>query len=197
MAKIRQSLRKLAILDFDIENRPLSYWYDGMATAEITAIAWSWCDSDEIYVVQLGVDQWGDATIESAVRMLNQFRDAYDRADVVTGHYIRRHDLPILNSSYLEYGYDPLPEKMVSDTKLDLRKRNGLSVSQEALGAMLGLDAPKIQMTQSDWREANRRTPEGIEKERERVTGDVRQHKEMRAALVEMNWLGPPKLWRP
>jgi hypothetical protein len=28
------------ILDFDIENRPLSYWVPDMPTADITSISW-------------------------------------------------------------------------------------------------------------------------------------------------------------
>jgi hypothetical protein len=36
--------RKLRILDFDIENRPLSYWVPDRPSAEITAIAAGWVD---------------------------------------------------------------------------------------------------------------------------------------------------------
>ena len=35
-------------------------------------------------------------------RMIRRFRQLYDQADVVTGHYIRRFDLPILNGCMLE-----------------------------------------------------------------------------------------------
>jgi hypothetical protein len=71
-----------------------------------------------------------------------------------------------------------------------------LSGSQENIGAMLGLDHPKVQMNQAKWRAANRLTPEGFKVVRERCEGDVRQHIEMRARLLELGYLGPPVLWK-
>lgn len=179
----------MKVLDFDIENRPLSYWYDGNPTAEITAIAWSWYGDTEVHAQLLGeVDQ---------MQMLEAFCDAYDEADMVTGHYIRRHDLPIINGALMEYGLYPLGPKLTSDTKLDLIKRDGLSMSQESLAAMYGLEAPKHHMTQQEWRDANRLTPEGFEKTRKRVVSDVIQHKQLRAALIEYGCLKAPKIWKP
>jgi hypothetical protein len=177
------------ILDFDIENRPLSYWYDGNPTAEITAIACSWVGKREVYTWFLGVDE--------PEHMLKGFRAFYDAADIVTGHYIRKHDLPIINGAFMELGMKPLSPKLTSDTKMDLRKRGGISMSQEALAAMYGLPEPKHHMTQTMWREANRLTPEGIEQTRRRVVDDVRQHKAVRARLIEDGWLGPEKWWKP
>lgn len=89
--------RTLRILDFDIENRPLSYLGQDFTTAEITAIAAGFTDSERIscWTLKLG----GDST-----DMLTAFRRMYDRADMVTGHYIRRHDLPIINGALLEHG---------------------------------------------------------------------------------------------
>jgi hypothetical protein len=190
--KITQTTTPLKILSFDIENRPLSYWYDGKCTAEITAIAWSWLGSDEVQCELLTL---GDA--RDMVWMLSRFRNDYNAADLVTGHYIRRHDLPIINGALMEQGMKPLRPKLTHDTKQDLIKRDGLSMSQEALGAMLGLDSPKVGMTQSDWREANRLTPEGVLNTRRRVVGDVIQHKELYRALRESGYLKAPKLWRP
>lgn len=189
--RVKQSTRSLKVLDFDIENRPLSYWYDGNPTAEITAIAWSWEGSDEVACALYGApyDQIG---------MLELFCEAYDEADMVTGHYIRKHDLPIINGALMEYGLLPLSAKLSSDTRLDLIKRDGLSMSQEALGAMYGLDAPKCHMTQQDWRDANRLdSEEGFKKTEERVTSDVIQHKQLRAALIEHGCLKAPRVWKP
>jgi hypothetical protein len=39
-------------------------------------------------------------------------------------------------------------------------------------------------------------TPEGRALARERVVGDVRQHIEMRARLLELGYLGHPKVWK-
>jgi len=186
---IRQTYRGFRVLDFDIENRPLSYWYDGKSTAEVTAIAASWCDSSHIYCWLLGVDD--------PVTMLDQFGELYDEADMVTGHYIRRHDLPILNGAMMEHELETLGPKLTQDTRSDLIKRDGLAMSQEALGAMFGLPAPKQQMTQNDWREGNRLTKEGIELTRMRVVADVVQHKQLREELLRRNLLKSPKMWKP
>ena len=185
--RITKTKTPLRLLDFDIENRPLSYWYDGKATAEVTAIAWSWVGEDVVHPRILG---W--VPMET---MLQDFVDAYNQADIVTGHYIRRHDLPILNGALMEMGMPLLGPKMTHDTKLDLPKRAGLSMAQEALGAMYKLDAPKHHMTQSDWRDANRMTESGFKKTRERVVSDVIQHKELYQRLRPI--LKAPKLWKP
>lgn len=183
--------RSLRILDFDCEARPLS-WYGGdWVTKEVTAIAWAWVGEEhqQVYSSMLTRDEG------SAERMLIRFLEFYREADVVTGHFIRGYDLPVLNGDMIELGMLPLPDKMTVDTKLDLLKFTGLSKSQENLGAMLGLHAPKIDMTQADWRNANRLTESGIAKTRERVVGDVVQHMEMYRRLVLSGWLGPAKLW--
>src|SRR6185436_10157697 len=90
--------KQLKVLDFDIENRPLSYWIpDGKPTAEITAIASCWADDPESMVVHLlGQD---DPEL-----MLQFFVNRYNKADIVTGHYIRVHDLPIINGALMEFG---------------------------------------------------------------------------------------------
>lgn len=178
------------ILDFDIENRPLSYWVPDRPTAEITAIAWCFLDSPfEPQVMLLGQDE--------PVAILQAFVEAYDQADMVTGHYILRHDLPIINGHLVEYGLAPLKPKLVQDTKVHLIGWKDIPKTQEHLGDMLGLDFPKVGMSQAKWRDANRLTPSGIEATRKRVVGDVKQHMELRAALLKRGLLGPPKVWRP
>jgi hypothetical protein len=75
-------------------------------------------------------------------------------------------------------------------------RRQGLSGSQENIGVMLGLEREKVKMDQRSWRDANRLTPEGREKTRARVVGDVRQHIEMRGRLLQLGYLGAPVLWK-
>ena len=89
-----------------------------------------------------------------------------------------------------------LPDKLVQDTKVDLVRSKGLSLSQESLGAMFRLEHAKVQMNQAKWRAANRLTPEGLAEVRERVVGDVRQHIALRQELLALGYLAPPKLWR-
>lgn len=180
---------RLRILDFDIENRPLAYLGHDYMTAEITAIACGWTDQKKVHVWALGE--------HSGEQVLRCFREFYDQADVVTGHYIRKHDLPIINGAMLEHVLPPLSEKMTSDTKLDLVKFQQLSASQENLSEMLGISEGKFHMNQPRWREANRLTPEGIALTKKRVTDDVRQHRELRRKLIELGALKPARMWRP
>src|SRR4051812_23080126 len=117
--------RNLKILDFDIENRPLSYLGMDYTTGEITAIAWSWVGEDDVQVRALGQDDPEDILID--------FEQVYNEADIVTGHYIRKHDLPLINGSLLEVHSSGLSEKATIDTKLDLMQMKYLSASQESL----------------------------------------------------------------
>lgn len=180
------------ILDFDIENRPSSYWYDGAVTAEVTAIAWAWVK----YPKNIYVEMLNPSDSDTMRQMLTRFREAYDEADMVTGHFIRKHDLPILNGAYIENGLGMLPPKMTSDTKLDLIRYSDQPKTQEYLGLLMGTRTPKTHMTQGDWREANRLTEAGLEKTRLRVTGDVRQHMQLRRKLIERGMLRQPRMWR-
>lgn len=180
--------RPLRILDFDVEARPL-HWISGdYVSKEITAMAWAWITPHPIVSCYL----LGETDPKE---MLTAFIRAYTQADLVTGHYIRGYDLPMINGALSEYGLPALADKMAQDTKTDLIRRQGLSSSQENLGAMLGLHYPKVKMDQSSWRDANRLTPEGRTKARERVTGDVLQHIEMRQKLLDLGYLCPPSMW--
>lgn len=183
------SLSPARILHFDCENRPLSYWCDDRPSAEITAIAWSWADKKEVECVLLG-----DLKMAG---LLISFLSAYDQADMVTGHYIRKHDLPLVNGALIENDIPALSAKLSSDTKMDLVKRLDLPASQEALSAYLNIKEPKIQMTQADWRDANRLTKTGLERTKRRVVADVRQHKAMRAELIKRGLLKAPRMWTP
>lgn len=183
-------MTKLRILDFDIENRPLAYMGEDYTSAEITAIAACWDGKPKtMRVWLLGRDE--------PVEMLKAFVALYDEADLVTGHYIRMHDLPVINGALMEHGLPPLEQKLTCDTKLDLVQRKYISASQENLGEMLGIPATKVHMSNAKWRVANRLTPAGQKLTRERVTGDVLQHMAIRRALLDRGLLSSPKTWRP
>jgi len=181
---------RLRILDFDIENRPLAYLGPEYTTAEVTAIASCWIgEPDSMMVGLLGRDYLRD--------ILRAFVKRYNAADMVTGHYIREHDLPIINGALLEVGLPALEPKMTSDTKIDLVAHKHLSASQENLAATFKIAKAKVHMSNADWREANRLTTKGIQKTYKRVVGDVIQHMALRKVLIERNLLGAPKVWRP
>jgi hypothetical protein len=180
------------ILDFDIENMPLTYYAPDYPTAAITAIASAFIVKGK--PVNMHVCLLGE---ESAEEMLQHFLDRYEVADMVVGHYIRKHDLPHLNAAMAEFGMGPLSSKLVSDTKEDLVKWKGLPKNQEYLSALMKVKQQKVAMTQADWREANRLTPEGLAKTRKRVESDVRGNVQMREALIKMGLLKAPRIWRP
>jgi hypothetical protein len=181
--------RPMRVLDFDVEARPL-HWISGdYVSKEITAIAWAWVDRpDDVTCYLLGESD--------PIAMLQAFHRAYDAADMVTGHFIRGYDLPMVNGALTEYQLPALGAKLSHDTKLDLIRRQGLSGSQENLGTMLGLERGKVKMDQARWRAANRLTAEGLASVRERCVGDVQQHIEMRKRLMDLGYLGGPVLWK-
>lgn len=183
--------RPARILDFDIENRPLSYLGMDFTTGEVTSIAASWIGSEDVEVWLLTTDP------DSAYEMLKGFHALYRQADMVTGHYIRGHDLPVIQGALMELELPLLSSKLVQDTKCDLVRRRYLSASQESLAGMYGLANSKEHMSQPQWREANRLTPQGIKETRRRVIGDVLQHKQLRNALLKAGALKPPSLWKP
>lgn len=184
-------VRDLRVLDLDIENRPLSYWFDGESTADITAIAWSWVGQKRVSVALQ------DSDPSSIGKMLERFCAAYERADVVTAHNIRGHDLPIINGALAEIGMPLLRPKLSSDTLRDIPRWKSLPKSQEYLCEMLHLPAEKVRMSQASWRDANRLTKAGMPKARERVRQDVIQHKALRERLLEIGWLRAPRMWFP
>ena len=187
-AVITITSRPMRILDFDVEARPLHWISNEYVSKEITAMAWAWVDQPEdVTCYLLGETE--------PVEMLQAFTAAYAQADIVTGHYIRGYDLPMISGALTEYQMRALGKKMTQDTKLDLVRRQGLSGSQENLGAMLGLQHPKVHMDQAKWRAANRLQPAGLTAARERVVGDVLQHIELRQRLLDLGYLGPPKMW--
>jgi hypothetical protein len=188
-SSVRVSARPRRVLDFDVEARPLHWISSEYVSKEITAMAWAWCDRPEDVTCYL----LGETDPR---HMLREFLKAYEQADMVTGHYIRCYDLPMINGALTEYQLPVLGDKLSQDTKIDLVRRAGLSGSQENIGAMLHLNHPKIKMDQAKWRDANRLTPEGRKLARERVVGDVQQHIEMRAALLRLGYLGVPKVWK-
>ncbi len=187
--KIVTKTEKLKVLDMDSECRPLSYMGNDWTSGELTAIACGWADKKKVECWVLG-----EVDLEE---MMKNFLVYYDQADVVTGHYCRKHDLPLFNAACLELGLPPLKEKLVQDTKEDLYKKKYISVSQESLSDMYALSNPKHHMTQPAWREANRLTDKGIKFTKKRVIDDVKQHKELRLELIKNKALQPPRLWKP
>lgn len=179
------------ILDFDIENRPISYGGGDWTFADVTAIAAGWTDEGHSAV---DVRLIGEVDYQE---MLLWFSDLWNDSDIVTGHYITRHDVGHIQGALVEFGMPILQPKLVSDTKEHLIGFTGISKSQENLCLYLGIESPKEHMNEFTWRQANRLTDEGLQETKRRVVGDVRQHMDLRAELVSRGLLKPPKYWEP
>lgn len=187
------------VLCFDLENRPLAYWYDGQTTSEITAFGWKW-RGGPVHTLLLQPDgsfirDNGDEIDDGLAYLI--FRDALCRAPLVYGHNIRRHDLPMFQAGLLRRELPPLPPLLTSDTLRDYPKRNGMSASLENLAAMYGLAGKKFSMNQTAWENANRLRPDGVELARQRVTSDVLLQERLRDKLLDERLLGPPRRWTP
>lgn len=187
--------RDLLVLDFDIETRRVGFHNAGRFAPDgcepvIVAAAF---DGEDPELFSLGT-RW---TRRSAADIAKRFRERYEAADIVTGHYIRKFDLPIMNGVMFEHGLGPLPEKLVIDTKSDLLDFAGRSKSQENLSALQRLEASKFHMNDEWWREVARLTPEGLALASKRVYDDVLQHRELGARLAFDGWLKAPTLWTP
>jgi len=189
---------RLRVLDFDVECRPIA-WYGGdWVTKQPTAIAWKWVgERGRVEVAVIGESFDTRNVLDEETLMLERFREAYDAADVVTGHFIRGFDLPLLTGALMRLGLPLLGTKDTHDTKGDLVRGQGISKSQENLGAMYELNHPKVPMNTASWLRGNLLLPDGIEATKKRVVGDVRQHVELRAAMLELGHLGPVKAWSP
>jgi hypothetical protein len=187
-----------SVLTFDIEARPMA-WYGGdFVTKQITAIAWAWGDGRvpgpegapyEVFCWTLQHN--------GMEAMLAQFRQAYEVADLVTGHYIRGFDLPLVQSWLSIEDLPLLGQKLSSDTKNDLLKFHGVSKSMENLASQLGCEHEKFSMTTTDWLKANALEPEATKKLVQRVTSDVVLHMEMRQLMILKGMLKPPSVWKP
>src|SRR5574338_21807 len=178
------------VLHFDIENAPLTYYAPDYPTSQITAIASAFADDPQ---GSMHACLLGETDIPT---MLRFFVERYNEAEIVSGHYVIKHDLPIINAMLIEHGMDPLSPKLVSDTKQHLVKFSDLPKNQEFLLDLFGTETHKYHMTQYDWRQANRFTLEGLDRTRKRVTSDVQGHIEMRKALLDRRLISVPKEWK-
>jgi hypothetical protein len=180
-------------------------WYAGdMVTKEITAIAWRFVDEAErkTRVWLLEPSETWKQHVKKREEGLKRLLEDYNAADMVTGHYVRGFDLPLLNAACFRLGLPILPQKLTEDTKSDLVKMGGLSKAQQNLAAVLdakkGLSHHlKEQMDTHLWEVANSLVAEGRKEARRRVIGDVNQHVGFRNDLIESGALCRPRVWYP
>lgn len=186
------------LLCWDIENRPLAYWYDGQTTSQITAFGWKWTDERKPRTLLLrpdGLYEHDDGSSMDDREAHLFFRDLLCSASLNYGHNIRRHDLPIMQAWLLRLELPPLPRLLTTDTCRDYPRRKDLSASLENLAAMYDLGGEKLSMSQPMWEQANKLTDGGIVLARKRVKSDVLLQERLRSKLLELGLLGTPRVW--
>lgn len=156
-----------------------------------TCIAWSWIGEDKVEVVSTGQAGFFDRELRRP--MLEAFLEAYNEADMVTGHNLIRFDLPVLNSEYLRLGLPPLGEKLVQDT-MRMPKSKGFKRGLDNLAALYDVPAEKLAMNHQQWQDAYA-DPSWAEVEKRAAT-DVVLHKLVRQALLDRGHLKPPMRWK-
>lgn len=192
-----ESKRAMRILDFDVECRPMA-WYGGdWVTKEITAIAWRFVDEPEeaTQAWLLAPSRTWEQHQNKKLRGMKKFLKAFKACDIVTGHYIRGFDLPLVNGTCIRLGLPPLQQKLVHDTKVDLVRMSGLSKSQENLAAYFEMKHQKEKMNTHLWEIGNSLVEEGRVETLRRVVGDVNQHIEFRQELIKRGALQPTSMW--
>lgn len=202
MSVLDRAARKLRVIDFDFESKPLWFWYD-KPTAVITSVS---------YMESVGGVPDHD-TLRSYVAPF-ETRDAYltwiedvvmylQSADILTGHNIDRFDLPLLQAQLMRGGMPGLRPIQTQDT-MRLPKKRDMSASQESLinYAMLKATCPigmpiyKHHLSIPEWEDAALGWDEsGVLTER--PTSDVHGHLHLREVLIEKGYLAPPRVWKP
>lgn len=196
--KLHVVRKPMKILDFDTECRPMHY-SEWRPESQITAYAFGWFhqqQADGSGLIQYDVLE---QNLANEAWMLERFLKYYDEADMIVGHYIRKHDLPLINDHCVRLGFKPIserPSKLIQDTKVDFVSVKAMGLSQDNLATMLHLDDKKHHMTGAQWREANSlQGHRSTELTVDRVVGDVRQNMALYKALRERGALRPPSGW--
>lgn len=173
-------------------------WYGGdFVTKQPTVIAWKFVGQGRRpEVAAIGASDRSSLLLREEAEMIEAFRVAYNAADMVTGHFIRGFDLPVLNGAVMRLGLDILEDKLAEDTKLDLIRGQGISKSMENLSAMFEAAHPKYGMNTDKWFRANALLPDGILLAKTRCSKDVTEHLELREILLDRGLLTGPKIWR-
>ena len=160
------------VLDFDCENGPGFFWYDGNTTSMLHTVSAAYVDEGR---VQTWTTKWSP-TKGLYVEDLTRFRKMVESAGAVTGHNIIKHDIPLLNSHFDRLDQPRIRWPHVIDTMKLITKGMGMSRSQENLLSMYHLEREKMTVPLAIWEKAWR----GAKKESaivvERCETDVLGH---------------------
>ena len=177
-------MSKLKILDFDTENRPGFYWYDGQTTDMLMCVSWAFLDVEaQPRSLLLRYSKVDGLYMPDLAPFINDL----ENADIVTGHNIRRHDIPLLNAHRIRTGRPPIAWPHIIDTLdrgLWQGGTKGLSRSQANTADLLGLNQDKMTVHIPVWEQAAAGNPAALQVIRERCESDVVMHMELYRKLV-------------
>lgn len=179
------------ILDFDCETLAAGYADPEWVPSRVTAIAWSWIGTEEVctrtildYAATL--DAFLAMNFLGCKPMLEEFVAVFNEADAVTGHNIQRFDLGVMNAELMRMQLPVLQPKRVIDT-IRLVRSKGFKKGQDVIADVLDVPAEKKAMNWAQWQRAY--AEPGWPEVRERVSGDVVQHKLLLGRLLELGYL--------
>lgn len=179
------------LLDFDVETVAAGYADPEWVPSRITAVAWSWVGEDRVecrtildYATTLPAYLW--MSFLGCRPMLEEFVRVFNQADAVTGHNIRRFDLGVMNAELMRLQLPVLDDKPVVDT-IRLVRSKGFKKGQDVIADVLGVREEKKAMNWAQWQRAY--AEPGWPEVRERVVGDVVQHKQVLGRLLELGYL--------
>ena len=179
------------ILDFDCETLAAGFADPEWVPNRITAIAWSWVGTDDVHTRTI-LDYARNLPTFLAMNflgckpMLEEFVEEFNKADAVTGHNIRRFDLGVMNAELMRLQLPVLQPKRVIDT-IRLVRSKGFKKGQDVIAEVLDVPAEKKAMNWAQWQRAY--AEPGWPEVRERVAGDVIQHKLVLARLLDLGYL--------
>lgn len=124
--------------------------------------------------------------------MLAVLLEQISKADMVTGHNLERHDLPVINAECMRLGLEPIRSVLVQDT-MRLFRSKGFRKSQENLGVLLQIPEKKLHLGWQAWENAYAEAD--WQTIRDRCESDVLMHKQMRVKLLDMGYLRKPRQW--
>ena len=186
------SRRFRRVLDFDLETVAAGFADPDWVPQTITAWAYCWIGTTNVHVSTLAVADFYD--LDARQRFLEPLVAAIRDAGMVTGHNILRFDLPVLNADCMRVGMASLPAVLAQDT-IKLPKSKGFKKGQDVLADLVGVEAEKLPLHWGAWARGYADT--GMSLIRERVSGDVVQHMQLRDGLRARGLLSAPRMWRP
>jgi hypothetical protein len=148
-------------------------------------MAWSWCDAEHVFYATL---------LDGFEYMMDSFLEAYDEADMVTGHNVIRFDLVVIQAELMRHDYPSLGAKKVQDT-IRIRRTKGFKKGQDNLLTLLRVPEQKMALNWQQWQDAYEESDWATVIER--VTSDVRGHKLLRAEMLARGWLRAGRVWKP